>query len=249
MFLAAALWGAFAVGAEIEPATEGIAVVELFTSEGCSSCPPAEALLNELDKRAHDEELPIFGLAFHVDYWNYLGWEDRFSKSEFTRRQRRYAASIEEGRVYTPQMVVNGRDVFVGSNRSRAGQVIRIALKTPAEVMLALGAGYLDIQSDSNQRIVRASAAGKIPTDCDIVFALVEHGLESEVKRGENQGRRLVHRAVVRSLLVAESASPAKVHLQVPTDAKPENLEVIAFVQHRTSLNIVGAARAQILSK
>lgn len=242
-----ALLGVFALTADARSAVPGVAVVELFTSEGCSSCPPAEALLNELDKRAHDEALPVFALAFHVDYWNYLGWEDRFSKSEYTRRQQRYAGRREEGRVYTPQMIVNGRDIFVGSARARAEQAIRTAMKTPPEAVLVLETAYVNASSD--KRLVRISAAGKVPDGHEVVFALVEHGLESDVRRGENEGRRLAHRAVVRSLVASGSVSPAKADLQVPPDTKPSNLEVVAFVQHRTSLNIIGAARAKIFSK
>lgn len=244
MFFAVMLLGAVALAAEAGPVVPGVAVVELFTSEGCSSCPVAEALLNELDKRAHDEALPVFALAFHVDYWNYLGWEDRFSKREYTRRQRRYA-SLLDGRVYTPQTVVNGHDVFVGSNRTQAERAVHAAMETPTGAVPILEAGYAD--AADGKRLIHASAAGKIPDDYEVVFALVEHGLESDVQRGENQGRRLVHRAVVRSLVTAGSVSPAKVDLQVPHDAKSSNLEVVAFVQHKTNLNIIGAARVKIL--
>lgn len=246
-FFAVVLLGACALTADAASEMPGVAVVELFTSEGCSSCPPAEALLNELDKRAHDEALPVFALAFHVDYWNDLGWKDRFSKREYSRRQRQYAARLRE-RVYTPQMIVNGQDVFVGSNRAQAERAVREATETPSgATTLALETTYSDAAGDN--RLVHAIVTGDVPDDYHVVFALVEHGLTSDVQRGENKGRRLVHRAVVRSLVAGGAVSPVKADLPVPSDANPSNLEVVVFVQHKTKLNIIGAAKAKILSK
>lgn len=242
----AVLLGACALTADARSGPPGVAVVELFTSEGCSSCPPAEALLNELDRHAHDEALPVFALAFHVDYWNDLGWKDRFSKREYSRRQRQYAEHLQ-GRVYTPQMIVNGRDVFVGSNRAQAERAVREATETPSAAALALETAYSDAGGDN--RLVHAIATGDVPDGYRVVFALVEHGLTSDVQRGENKGRRLVHRAVVRSLVAGGTLSPVKADLPVPSDANPSHLEVVAFVQHKRNLKIIGAARAKILLK
>lgn len=248
VIFAVMLLGVCALTADAGSKAPGVAVVELFTSEGCSSCPPAEALLNELDKRAHDEALPVFALAFHVDYWNDLGWRDRFSKREYSRRQRQYAERLQ-GRVYTPQMIVNGHDAFVGSNRTQAGRAIRDATKTPSGATLTLAAAYVDVAGGNDNRFVRTTAAGNVPDDYQVVFALVEHNLHSDVQRGENKGRHLVHRAVVRSLVAGGTSSPAGADLPIPPDATPSNLEVVAFVQHKTNLNIIGAAKTKILLK
>src|SRR5271167_1475342 len=108
------------------------AVVELFTSEGCSSCPPADAALAEMAANARKSGAPVFALAFHVDYWNYLGWTDRFSDAAYTRRQSDYARAFNTDQVYTPQMIVNGVDQFVGSDRDAAKRAIDAALAKPA---------------------------------------------------------------------------------------------------------------------
>src|SRR5436305_253879 len=111
----------------------GIAVVELFTSEGCSSCPPADELLSDLKTSMRGKN--IFLLAFHVDYWNYLGWNDRFSDAAFSKRQSHYA-DVLHAEVYTPQMIVNGQKVFVGSKRSEAEDAIADALKNPTTIKI-----------------------------------------------------------------------------------------------------------------
>ncbi|MEL7087271.1 MAG: DUF1223 domain-containing protein, partial [Planctomycetota bacterium] len=115
-------------GAAIPIHNTPFAVVELFTSEGCSSCPPAEAVLNRLDRDARQGHQRIFTLAFHVDYWNRLGWTDPFSDRAYSDRQRDYAVTLRERSIYTPQMVVNGTTGFVGSHARRAGQEIGRAL-------------------------------------------------------------------------------------------------------------------------
>ena len=105
-------------------ATPTAVVVELFTSEGCSSCPPADALLQSLVDAQPIDGAQIIGLGHHVDYWDRLGWRDKFSSGASTARQQRYARTFNVDSIYTPQMVVDGRDEFVGSNRSAAWQAI-----------------------------------------------------------------------------------------------------------------------------
>lgn len=133
------------VGSDTDAAEDAFAVVELFTSEGCSSCPPADRLLGDFVDDARNNDKRIFALAFHVDYWNYLGWEDIYASSEFSDRQRTYAEALKTNRIYTPQMIVNGNDEFVGSNRNRAKKSIRSALKKAAGIRITLQA---DIMSE-----------------------------------------------------------------------------------------------------
>ena len=114
-------------------AAEPVAVVELFTSQGCSSCPPADAVLSRVDELAREKKLSVYVLSFHVDYWNRLGWTDPYSDDEFTRRQNQYAGLFRSNRVYTPQMIVNGQTEFVGSDAKRATQAIRRALTRDAD--------------------------------------------------------------------------------------------------------------------
>ena len=114
------------------------AVVELFTSEGCSSCPPADKLLGEIVANARENKKSVFALAFHVDYWDYIGWKDPYAKKAFSERQQRYAQTFRSNRIYTPQMVVNGTEEFVGSNRAKARANIESALKKSADFTLFL---------------------------------------------------------------------------------------------------------------
>ncbi len=120
------------------PTHPGVAVVELFTSEGCSSCPPADAVLARIDREARASGRAVVPLAFHVDYWDGLGWPDRFSSADSTSRQRDYASAFGESGLYTPQMVIGGLDRFVGSDGAQADARIAAALRRPAEVGVAL---------------------------------------------------------------------------------------------------------------
>lgn len=204
-------------------AAEPFAVVELFTSEGCSSCPPADALFNELARQPR-----VFALAYHVDYWNSLGWKDPFSKPEFTRRQETYAKT----RLYTPQMIVNGTEAFVGSDRSQATRAIAAALKRPATVELKLR-----WQDDRVAYEVTGAPAGSI-----LHLALIESGLVQKVPRGENAGRTLRHDNVVRDSVsvTLDNAATGSARFQNATAA--DNHAIIGFVQISSSKQAIAAA-------
>jgi len=224
----------------------GFAVVELFTSESCSSCPPAESLLNQIDQQAQAADLPIYALAFHVDYWNYLHWEDRFSDSAYTKRQREYARRVfNTGRVYTPQMIVDGHTGFTGSNASQAKRAISDALATPS--LLELSAESQSVSDHEIKVTVQTSA----PWDGLIRAALVENGLETSVKDGENRGRKLVHRAVVRSFATRRTGGDSTVTLllNAPQDVDLDQSSVVVYAQDATNWTILGATRATKISK
>ncbi len=223
------------------PAT-GIAVVELFTSEGCSSCPPADKLLSDLAAEAERDAKPVYALSFHVDYWNYLGWGDPFSQAAFTDRQRRYADALGGG-VYTPEMVVNGAEGFVGSKSGSARAALRKALARPADCAIRIDSASADAHGNVN---VTYAVSGH-RTGALLNLAVIEPEKTVPVRGGENGGRILIHRNVVRALRTLRLDAPGtgNSRISIPADAGRE-LRLIAFVQDPESLAITGAARADV---
>jgi len=188
--IAAGLTAATPLGAE-RPAPHPV-VVELFTSQGCSSCPPADALLGELSARAG-----ILALSFHVDYWDRLGWRDPFGHASHTLRQRGYAARLRQNTLYTPQMVIDGVASVVGSRRGEVEAVIRGRMdRGPAErVSIPIGFGR---RSDGAVTVMVPAATTTGPADLWLLAIDAEHA--TPIPRGENAGRTLVGHNVVRSL-------------------------------------------------
>ena len=213
-------------------------VVELFTSEGCSSCPPADALLMELDKQ------PIAGaeviaLGQHVDYWDRLGWRDRFSSHQFTERQSQYSSYFRLESIYTPQMVVDGRKEFVGNSRSDAFSAIQGAAKAAKPVSVKLEKAGADA--------VKIDVSETQPTGRSVVYlAITEGGIESNVGSGENSGRKLHHAAVVHSLKklgeLENGAFHATQKLGLNRDWNLSQSKAVVFVQNEDHGQIVGAA-------
>ncbi len=223
----------------------GFAVVELFTSEGCSSCPPADALLGQLAVDARDQRLPVHLLAFHVDYWDQLGWEDPFSAAAYSRRQKVYAASVGSARIYTPQMIVNGRDEFVGSDRDRATDSIEAALARSAVVAVDLKLLPPNTERGGQSaatRTVAYTVAGA-QAKALLLVAVVQAGLVSSVSRGENAGRVLRHDNVVRAFISVplERGTTGTVAVPQPPGAAPKSTSIIGFVQDPSSMRILGA--------
>jgi hypothetical protein len=220
----------------------GVAVVELFTSEGCSSCPPADRLLSVLAAEAARGGQPVFTLSFHVDYWNSLGWADPFSRPAFTERQRAYAEALGGG-VYTPEMILNGTLAFVGSDAARARRELRRALARPA------GARFEGLRAEAEGGNVRVTfaVAGALPGSL-IRLALIQPDTAVTVGRGENGGRTLAHHHVVRAFATVrlESQGKGEGRLPTPAGAKTRALRVIAYAQDPQSLEILGAAETGI---
>ncbi len=217
-------------------AAESPVVVELFTSEGCSSCPPADALLAKLSQMDATKGPDIIVLGEHVDYWNQPSWTDRFSSREFTERQQDYAQHFGLASPYTPQMVIDGQQQVLGSDASVVAHGIDAALKRekPATISVAkLGGNAYQVS------VQGGSAKGKV------FLAVTEDGLSSEVKGGENGGRTLHHAGVVRELRSIGSLSKGefqkKVDVAVQRDWNPANLKLIVFVQQGESGPILGA--------
>ena len=221
-------------------------IVELFTSEGCSSCPPADQLLARLEKAQPVPEADIIVLGEHVDYWNQLGWQDRFSAHLFTERQQEYAYTFGIEDVYTPQMVVNGQAGFNGADGPRALQEIRRAAAAPHSNVSLLRKD----PSDLALTVIHFPAGIK---NVEILLAITEDSLASDVRRGENVGRRLTHTGVVRSLVSVARFDARKspeftsdLPLHILDDWNRENLNAVVLVEVRGSHRIVGAAKLKL---
>ena len=180
---------------------KSVPLLELYTSEGCSSCPPADKWLSNL-KPSSDK---LITLAFHVDYWDYIGWKDRFSKSEYSARQRKTATFGGAGFVYTPQFVFNGRD-FKGWDNSRINEAVEQQQKLASRANLVLDA----VSEQDGSITLKANAevvSQKDAKHADVFVALYENKLVSQVKAGENSGHELKHDYVVRELFGAYQLS------------------------------------------
>ena len=221
-------------------------LVELFTSEGCSSCPPADALLQRLQREQPVPGVEIVALEQHVDYWNSMGWSDPFSSRQFSGRQQDYGRAFRLRSVYTPQMVVGGTEQLVGSDQPGAEKAIARAASCPrAQVKIESGGSAgLRVTVDGLPAVSRGDSA-------DVYLAMVEANLSSKVARGENAGRRLTHTAVARQLARLGTAVPGRPFAATrPVTPEPgwkrPDLSVVVFVQERRSLRILGAAEAPV---
>lgn len=228
-------------------------VVELFTSEGCSSCPPADALLARLDTTQPVEGAEIIPLAMHVDYWNHLGWADPYSSRQFSERQGEYAAAFGQDGVYTPQMVVDGVKEFNGGNSSLAQEAIGKAAREPkGEVLLT----RTPSQAEGFVRITAQIDNFPKPTDgeaVNVLLALTESGLASDVARGENSGRKLTHVGVVRSLKplgglpeAPGTSFKAETEVAVAKGWRRENLRAVVFAQERGTRRVLAAGSLKL---
>ena len=207
-------------------------LVELFTSEGCSSCPPADRLLATLSAKQPVNGAQIIVLEEHVDYWEGLGWHDRFSSSLYTDRQNLYAPRLRFDSPYTPQMVVDGTFQFVGNDPSRALSSIAKAAESP-KIPLELAPPSSDGRHVSS--VVSVAARQSLPRG-DIYAALVDLTASTEVKSGENGGRRLDHVSVVRSLqrigkLQDLSNAPIPFRLTAPSEESIQHMSLVVFAQ------------------
>jgi hypothetical protein len=209
-----------------------IAVLELFTSEGCSSCPPADNLLPQLIKM----DANVIALSFHVDYWNRLGWTDPFSSSEYSERQREYSRQLNLESVYTPQLIVNGEHEFVGSNRSKAESAIKKVLKENAEVKLSID----NVKRNNNKLHFTITSEGNF-NKSNLLAALVQKQVTMNVKAGENGGAKLSHTNVVRTFAMQTAAAKNEFELTIPKDLTDNQWQLIVYAQQKNDLKITGA--------
>ncbi len=222
-----------------------VVMVELFTSEGCSSCPPADDVLTRLISTQPIPGVTVVGLGEHVNYWDRLGWRDPFSSAGLTDRQSQYGTKVfRTGSIYTPQMVIDGRLEGIGSDFGAIRRAVLEAAKAPkASITVSAhreGEGIrIDLQIDAATNLARTEPA-------DVMLAITEDRLVTEVRSGENHGRTLRHAAVVRSLMTVGELMPEDrtftrvVSSVLARDWKSENLRLVGFAQERHSRRIVG---------
>lgn len=229
------------------PAARGpgsFAVVELFTSQGCSSCPPADALLSKVIADAAQTGKQVFPLSFHVDYWNRLGWKDPFSQPAFSERQKKYANKLNLNGVYTPQMVVNGAKEFVGSNERELQYALRQSEKERPQLTFKKAAVELKGATVTVNYALTGSFEG-----CKLNVALVSNSAVTTIRRGENEGRTLRNDHVVRYFLSLDAKSEGRVSFPGPNEisSNKDNYTVILFVQHEQTWKILGATAARFI--
>ncbi len=218
---------------------DGFAVVELFTSEGCSSCPPADEAMIEIANKFRKN---VYIIGYHVDYWNYLGWKDAFSNAEWTARQKAYADGFRLNSIYTPQVVVNGTSEFVGSDANRLQQAVTSALEKNTNSSLAISAKT----GGSGKVIVKYDAKMKTTGNQILNVVLVQLRADSDVKRGENGGRKLHHINIARDFKMADPVTAGEVTLSMPVGLNAKDCKIIAYLQNKKTLEILNAADAAI---
>lgn len=209
---------------------QGFAVVELFTSEGCSSCPPADELIAELEQDKSNKQLYI--MAFHVDYWNHQGWRDRFSNSKFTARQKQYAKWLQLPLLYTPQLIINGKMEMVGSATSKVISGINSVIQETHLEQLKLKA-----ESIKDETIQVGYTSTSTVKNTAILVALVQKQASSAVSAGENAGKALSHVQVVRDLQSRRLKKQDSFTFKLPVPNM--QWEIIAFEQDLASGEII----------
>jgi hypothetical protein len=241
---------AFAIGVPLALAADRPVpvIVELFTSEGCSSCPAADRMLSRLEQTQPVSGAQVVAVEEHVDYWNQLGWTDPFSSPQYRARQNDYAVAFKANNIYTPQMVVNGQAAFVGNDMNRAFHEIGAAAQAATTVVdLGTHANAQDPDLlDLSVQVTNAKTAKW--RDSNVYLAVTENALTTFVPRGENTGRTLRHSSVVRSFGVIGRVKPEGANggqlvstLRLPHEWKRENLHAVVFVQERDTFRITGA--------
>jgi len=220
---------------------EGFAIVELFTSEGCSSCPPADAVLAEIATDARMSDRSIYCLSFHVDYWNKLGWKDPYSDPAYTQRQSDYSRILKLENVYTPQMVVNGVEEFIGSKRQLAAKAIETALR-----QIPLVAVHLEVHADESNVFVDYNLDGVLSGSV-LNIAWVEAQSASKPDSGENSGRNLRHINIVKNFLTVGLTDKTSGKISMKRHEVKAG-SVIAYVQNSESGQIFGVSSVDVLS-
>lgn len=219
----------------------GFAVVELFTSEGCSSCPPADELMEKI--QAENENKQLYILAFHVDYWDHQGWKDRFSDHEFSLRQKQYANWMKLQTIYTPQVIVNGSEEMIGSEAGAVFNAIKRQLAQKASSSLRLSCKI------QNKKAVIHYQGVADQEEAELVLTLVQQSTASSVKAGENAGRNLTHVQVVRKLARKSLNGKKEVVFYLPDDFNEKGWELVGFVQNLRNGHISQAARFDLDEK
>jgi hypothetical protein len=253
LLLSAALFAPIApaiAGCEAKSGDSTVALLELYTSEGCSSCPPADKFVSELPRSGFQSDR-VVPLAFHVDYWNYLGWTDPFSQSDFTRRQRDFARLTNAATVYTPELVLGGSEYrrwWGGSFERAVRQVNRTAPR--ADIALKLDRDTTTLRVDGRASVRDKSSDRR---SAHLYVALFQNNLSNKIDAGENSGHTLNHSFVVRRLygpFAFDAAGTARFNRALTLDAqwKPADLGIAAFVQESRGTKILQALALDVCS-
>jgi len=225
-------------------------LIELFTSEGCSSCPPADVLLGQLDRLQPVPTADLIVLSEHVDYWDDIGWKDPYSSRQFSLRQSDYARRFRLDGPYTPQMVVDGDSQVIGSDEHEALRAIGSAAKI-AKVPVGLSSPHLEAANMLSVHVAVGPAISPAkPISAQVLIALADDSDQSSVRRGENAGRTLKHVAVVRSLTqvgTTDASGALSKDVSVNTgNANLQNLRIVAIVQEKNGWRVLGVGSTRL---
>ena len=230
-----------AADCSVQSGAQSRALVELYTSEGCSSCPPADRWLSGLVEHGDKRVIPI---AFHVSYWDYIGWKDRFADSRYTGRQREVAEAQGASMVYTPQVTIGGRDFRRWSDGQAVSDAIEEIARMPAATRITLNlrpARNGDIDGSAS---LQSAAGAKVP-GAALYVALTQDGLSSRVTAGENRGEHLKHNAVVRDIVLIR-AGGGEFHFARRPDWDLERMSLVAFAQESHGARVLQALSSPI---
>jgi len=208
-------------------------IVELYTSQGCSSCPRADKVLNEITEAYKGKN--VFPLSFHVDYWDRLGWKDTFSKKVFSQRQYKYSEYFKRRQVYTPQMIVNGKYQFNGGDKGTAFKLINNSLKKKAVVKITGSVKEL-----KSKLLVNYTIPDAVYNQYTINAVLVKNKEKVAIKRGENSNKQITYSNIVIDLKTKDLNERGSIVLETPIDYKKENYRVVLFLQEKKSGRITG---------
>jgi len=220
---------------------KGFTVIELFSSEGCSSCPPAELVMHNLIQKANAESLPVYVIEFHVDYWDYLGWKDSFAMPEYSQRQQQYGDFFNLNSIYTPQAIVNGKSEIVGSDEDKINAAVSKELQNPSSVIIDCKAHKINNSNIEVEYTISGNISGH-----ELNFALVESNLTTYVKRGENAHKTFTHDNVARVFKsIKLNSSTGKIAIETP-HVNLSNAKIICYLQNTANRNITGATEVAI---
>lgn len=219
----------------------GFAVLELFTSEGCSSCPPAETLVEQIQSQVADK--PVYILEFHVDYWDRLGWKDPFSSHAYSNRQYNYSRHFD-GQVYTPQLIINGTEQGIGSDADFVQKNLADAFRRASESSL-----QLEVRPQDGKLYIDYATSNDV-TGVQLNIAFVQKHATSKVMRGENEGRTLSHVQIVRDLIALNlhNRKSGTREINIPQGFNAKDWEVIGLLQKDNAGAIIAANSATIIT-
>ncbi len=224
-------------------------LIELFTSEGCSSCPPADALLEKLDRSQPVNGAELIVLSEHVDYWNDIGWKDPYSSHEYSERQSAYAAHFGRSSIYTPQMVVDGHAELVGSDELGAIDAVENETRF-VKVPLSLSGVHFENNNKVSMHVEASPLEAIGARSANLYLAIADESDVSQVRRGENAGRTLKHVAVLRSLVPVGTVNKAdKVSKDITVNVSNESrghLRIVGIIQEPSAGRVLGVASARL---